>query len=168
MVAFPDRRAGTGLYAFVEAEPPLTEAAARDYIAEALGRTKPPEHLQVTEELPRRPSGEIRSEILQLVAMNQVDLIDNLIASDRERALIQRILADQTGIGEIEFQPSRPLEELGIDSLAVTEAMFRLEDEFGIQMPSTQFPIRTTQDIADLVDRLKREQAAIVSEPRPH
>ena len=59
---------------------------------ENLGHTAH-EHLQVAEELPRRPSGEIRNEILQLVAMNQLDLIDPLIASDRERAVIRGILA---------------------------------------------------------------------------
>jgi len=81
---------------------------------------------------------------------------------------VQRIIADQTGIGTGELQPLRPLEELGIDSLAVTEAMFRLEDEFRIQMPNAQLPIRTIQDIADLVDRLVLERTATVPEPHPH
>src|SRR6266699_963487 len=97
IVAYPDRRSGTGLYAFVDGGPALSEQALRDLIVHG-GGPKPPEHLQVPEELPRRPSGEIRSEILQLVAMNQVDLIDNLIASERERALIQRILADRRNL----------------------------------------------------------------------
>jgi hypothetical protein len=94
IVAYPDRRAGTGLYAFVEGDPALSERVLRDFMAGANG-PKPPEHLQVTEELPRGSGGEVRSEILQLVAMNQIDLIDALIANDRERALIQRILADR-------------------------------------------------------------------------
>jgi hypothetical protein len=93
IVAYPDRRAGTGLYAFVEGASDLTERDLRDLIARA-GGPKAPEHLQIIEELPRRPTGEIRNEILQLVAMNQLDLIDDLIASERERALIQRILAN--------------------------------------------------------------------------
>jgi hypothetical protein len=97
IVAYPDRRAGTGLYAFVEGAPALSERVLRDFMAGG-DRPKPPEHLQVTEELPRQASGEIRSEILQLVAMNQVDLIDALIASDRERLLIQRILADRRNL----------------------------------------------------------------------
>jgi hypothetical protein len=97
IVAYPDRRAGTGLYAFVEGGPALSEHSLRDFVA-AVDGPKPPEHLQVTDELPRRASGEIRGEILQLVAMNQVDLIDALIGSDRERALIQRILADRRNL----------------------------------------------------------------------
>ena len=59
---------------------------------------KPPEHLQVIEEMPRSASGEVRSEILQLVAMNQVDLIDALIASERERSLVARIVAERRNL----------------------------------------------------------------------
>ena len=97
IVAFPDRRAGTGLYAFVEGGPELSEGVLREFIA-AAAAAKPPEHLQVIAELPRRPTGEVRSEILQLVAMNQVDLIDSLIASDAERRLIARIVADRRNL----------------------------------------------------------------------
>jgi hypothetical protein len=101
IVAFPDRRAGTGLYAFVEAAPGLSEQSLRDFMAADATSTdlpKPPEHLQVIERLPRRASGEVRSEILQLVAMNQVDLIDPLIASEQERDLVARILADRRNL----------------------------------------------------------------------
>jgi hypothetical protein len=97
IVAYPDRRAGTGLYAFVEGAPGLSERVLRDFIA-AGDCPKAPEHLQIAEELPRRAGGEIRNEILQLVAMNQLDLIDALIGSERERALIQRILADRRNL----------------------------------------------------------------------
>jgi len=98
VVAFPDRRAGTGLYAFVEAEPPLTERAARDYIAGALGRTKAPEHLQLVAALPRNATGEVRTEILQLIAMNQVDLIDPLLRSDAERHLVDGIVRNRQNL----------------------------------------------------------------------
>jgi AMP-binding enzyme len=102
VVAYPDRRAGTGLYAFVEGAPGLTERSLRDFIAVASPASEPtplpPEHLQVAERLPRAASGEVRSEILQLVAMNQVDLIDTLIASEAERALVARIVADRRNL----------------------------------------------------------------------
>src|SRR5262249_57156444 len=80
VVAYPDRRAGTGLYAFVEGAPGLTEHSLREFIAADTSPASkpaplPPEHLQVAEQLPRAASGEVRSAILQLVAMNQVDLI---------------------------------------------------------------------------------------------
>src|SRR5262245_30797988 len=78
VVAFPDRRVGTGLYAFVEAEG-TSERILQDFVATGLGTGKSPEKLQVVGALPRDAAGLVRSEILQLVAMNQVDLIDPLI-----------------------------------------------------------------------------------------
>ncbi len=101
VVAFPDRRAGTGLYAFVEGGPELTEHGLREFLAaeNAAGPApKLPEHLQVTSALPRAVSGEVRSEILELVAINQVDLIESLIANDDERSLVARIVADRRNL----------------------------------------------------------------------
>jgi acyl-CoA synthetase (AMP-forming)/AMP-acid ligase II len=104
IVAYPDRRAGTGLYAFVEGAAGLSEQSLRDFIAadapprDAHNAPKPPEHLQVIAQMPRRASGEVRSEILQLVAMNQVDLIEGLITDDTERALVGRIVADRRNL----------------------------------------------------------------------
>ena len=73
VVAFPDRRAGTGLYAFVEGDSVLTSPDLREFLATDGKAPQLPEHLQVTDELPRTASGEVRSEILELIAMNQVD-----------------------------------------------------------------------------------------------
>ncbi|TMK14097.1 MAG: serine/threonine protein kinase [Alphaproteobacteria bacterium] len=100
-VAFPDRRVGTGLYAFVEGNPGLTERGLREFLAAETAdkaAPKPPEHLQLTGALPRTAAGEVRSEILELVAMNQVDLIDSLIANDDERSLVARIIADRRNL----------------------------------------------------------------------
>src|SRR5215831_11775470 len=101
VVAFPDRRVGTGLYAFVEGDPGLTERGLHEFLAaETAAKTAPksPEHLQLTGQLPRAVSGEVRSEILELVAMNQVDLIESLIASDDERVVVARIVADRRNL----------------------------------------------------------------------
>jgi len=73
---------------------------------------------------------------------------------------VRRIIADQTGLRVEELEPTRPLEDLGIDSLLVIESMFVIENEFKVQMPDGQMPIRTVQDIADLVDQLVRERDA--------
>ena len=93
VVGYPDRRSGTGLYAFVEAAPAVSERELIAFIADELGTGIAPEQLQVVETLPRRPSGEIRTEILQLVASNQVDLIDPLLATDAERSNVARIVS---------------------------------------------------------------------------
>ncbi len=91
IVAFPDRRAGTGLYAFVEGS-----ADNRELVACA--GPDGPEHLQVVDVLPRDAHGQVRSEILELVAMNQLDLIDPLIKTDAERAIIGRIVSDRRNL----------------------------------------------------------------------
>lgn len=100
IVAYPDRRAGVGLYAFVEGSPGLTEGDLRTFLARDNGRNlpKPPEHLQIIDALPRRPDAEVRNEILQLVASNQIELVDLLIASEQERALVDRILVDRRNL----------------------------------------------------------------------
>jgi AMP-binding enzyme C-terminal domain len=95
IVAFPDRRSGVGLYAFVEADKSVAEDALRPLLADP---PAPPEHVQVIEALPRNKSGAVRSEILQLVAMNQVDLIEPLVASEAERALVARIISERRNL----------------------------------------------------------------------
>jgi hypothetical protein len=91
VVPFPDRRAGTGLYAFVEGN-----ASDRELI-DFLGGNGP-EHLQVVDALPRNSQGEVRSEILELVAMNQLDLIAPLIKTDAERAIVGRIVSERRNL----------------------------------------------------------------------
>ena len=54
--------------------------------------------MQVVESLPRNKQGEIRSEILELVAMNQLDLIDALIHTEAERAIVSRIVSDRRNL----------------------------------------------------------------------
>lgn len=89
IVAFADRRTGVGLYAFVEANAAISESDLRANLASS---PKPPEHLQIVHALPRDGSGQIRNEILQLVAMNQVDLIGPLMQSDADRTFMKDIL----------------------------------------------------------------------------
>lgn len=95
IVAFPDRRTGTGLYAFVEARD-TSDAALLASLAAA--PVAAPERLQIVETLPRRPNGEIRTEILQLVAMNQIDLIDPLITTPAEKDVVTRIVAGRQNL----------------------------------------------------------------------
>src|SRR6516165_10081492 len=91
VVAFPERRTGTGLYAFVETAAPLSERQVEEMVAGCGAR--PPERTQVVDAMPRDPSGRVRAEILQLVAMNQVDLIEPLLRNQGERDIMSRIIA---------------------------------------------------------------------------
>lgn len=73
-------------------------------------------------------------------------------------ATVQKLIAEELDLPVDDLEPARPLEELGIDSLSVVEVMFKLEESFDIEMPDERVPIRTVQDIADLVDRLLHER----------
>lgn len=95
IVAFPDRRTGTGLYAFVEA------AAADDNALTAYLSglaAKAPERLQIVERLPRQPDGSVRTDVLQLIAMNQIDLIDPLLKDEAEKQVVGRIVAGRQNL----------------------------------------------------------------------
>jgi hypothetical protein len=97
VVTFPDRRTGVGLYAFIEA-PGASEPALREFVVSGLGPKKAPEILQVVKALPRDHAGAVRSEILQIVATNQLDLLDPLLTSDAERATLAPIIADRRNL----------------------------------------------------------------------
>jgi hypothetical protein len=97
IVAFADRRTGVGLYAFVEADQTALETQLRGELAAARG-PKPPEHIQVVHALPRDAAGKPRTEILQLVAMNQLDLIEPMMRSDADREFLKDILEQRKNL----------------------------------------------------------------------
>jgi hypothetical protein len=97
IVAFADRRTGVGLYAFVEADRSALEAQLRSELAAVKG-PKPPEHIQVVQVLPRDKAGKPRTEVLQLVAMNQLDLIEPMMANDSDRAFLKDILEQRKNL----------------------------------------------------------------------
>ena len=72
---------------------------------------------------------------------------------------VQELIAKSAEVPIEKLEPSRPLQELDVDSLTVLEVMFDLEEKFKIKMPEERVPVRTVQDIADLVDRVVAEQA---------
>jgi hypothetical protein len=92
VLVYPDRLTGAGLYAFVETKAAVAEDKLQDFIAAAIGRDNAPQFLQVVAVLPRHTGGRVRTDILQLVATNQVDSIDPLITSEAERRIVDAIL----------------------------------------------------------------------------
>ena len=97
IVAFADRRTGVGLYAFVEADTSALEDQLRNELTAARG-PKPPEHIQVVHALPRDTAGKPRTEILQLVAMNQLDLIEPMMKNDADRTFLKDILEQRKNL----------------------------------------------------------------------
>jgi len=97
IVAFPDRRVGVGLYAFVESDQIALETELKSDLA-AAGGPKPPEHIQIVTALPRDASGQPRIELLQLVATNQLDLIETMVTSEPDRAFLKDILESRKNL----------------------------------------------------------------------
>jgi hypothetical protein len=96
VVAFFDRGARNSLYAFVESAALLKEETLRAALTADGDKTVvPPEYIQVVPALPRRENGDVRTEILQLIASNQIDLIDSLVRSDEERQVVATITANR-------------------------------------------------------------------------
>jgi predicted Ser/Thr protein kinase len=97
IVAFADRKTGVGLYAFVEADEVALEKQLRSALSSARG-VRPPEHIQVVHALPRDAAGNPRTEILQLVAMNQLDLIEPLLTNEVDRTFMKDILESRKNL----------------------------------------------------------------------
>jgi acyl carrier protein len=55
-------------------------------------------------------------------------------------------------------QPTARMDQLAIDSLALIEVMFRLEDEFKIDFPQEPGELQTVGDLVTCIDRLAAEQ----------
>jgi len=81
-------------------------------------------------------------------------------------AKIQQLMQQRLGLTEDQLRPAQSLEEIGIDSLAIVEFMFDLEDEFGVRLTDERTPVKTVQDIADMIDRAL-SQAATPTPPPP-
>jgi hypothetical protein len=114
IVAFADRRTGVGLYAFVEADQAALEAQLRNELTAAKG-PKPPEHIQVVRALPRDGAGNLRTEILQLVAMNQLDLIEPMMTSESDRAFMKSILESRKNLRDrFNFEATVPPPSTGV------------------------------------------------------
>lgn len=97
IVAFPDRRVGVGLYAFVESDQAALETQLKGELTAARG-PKPPEHIQIVKALPRDAAGKPRVELLQLVATNQLDMIETMVTSEPDRAFLKNILESRKNL----------------------------------------------------------------------
>lgn len=77
---------------------------------------------------------------------------------------VQALLMANFNLAPEVLQPAATLEDLAIDSLAVIEVMFAIEDEFKVSVPSDaaalQARLKTVGDLVDFVDALIAGQHA--------
>lgn len=70
------------------------------------------------------------------------------------------LFAETFGIAEDKLLPGATLESLGLDSLAVIEFLFQIEDKFGIQIPDQTNPPRTLDEMVQMIEPLMPNRAA--------
>jgi acyl carrier protein len=64
------------------------------------------------------------------------------------------LFAETFGIAEEKLLPGATLESLGLDSLAVIEFLFQIEDQFHIQIPDQANPPSTLDEMVQLIEPL--------------
>ncbi|MEX2128660.1 MAG: serine/threonine protein kinase [Xanthobacteraceae bacterium] len=92
VVAYPTPR-GARLYAFVETAAPLSETDIRAHLASARDPLPDPNLIQISRQLPRSAEGDLREDVLRLVAQNQVDLIAGLSLKGPARRAAAELVA---------------------------------------------------------------------------
>jgi acyl carrier protein len=71
---------------------------------------------------------------------------------------LRAILAQKFEVAPELIDPAARMDQLGIDSLAVIEVIFQIEDEFKISIQSDPGELQTLADLVACVDRLAEEQ----------
>lgn len=72
---------------------------------------------------------------------------------------LRAIIADKFEKTADEVTLDATFESLDIDSLDTFDIIFEAEEKFGIKVPNEQVDIKTVQDVVNLIDRLRAEQA---------
>jgi acyl carrier protein len=78
--------------------------------------------------------------------------------------LIAKILADQFHVEAGKFSPDSVLEDLGLDSLALMEFVFAVEDKLGLRLPEDRLDPRqagiTLAHLSEVIDSYRAEISA--------
>jgi len=66
---------------------------------------------------------------------------------------IRAMIAERFDLPLEQLQPETTMESLGIDSLAVIEFMFEVEDAFKIRLADSREPLKTLSDVYVEIER---------------
>jgi acyl carrier protein len=73
---------------------------------------------------------------------------------------LQDLIQEKYGIEPSALDPHASIRGAGLDSLALVEFLFAVEDRFGISLPDQQTELDTLADLAKVVDGLRATQKA--------
>lgn len=72
---------------------------------------------------------------------------------------LQDLIHEKYGIDPSELDPNTSMREKGLDSLALVEFLFAVEDHFHINLPDVDSNVDTLAELALVVDRVRAAQA---------
>ena len=73
---------------------------------------------------------------------------------------LQELIHTKFGIDPATLDPNASIREKGLDSLAMVEYLFAVEDHFGISISDEYSNIDTLSELAAVVDKLRTAPAA--------
>ncbi len=73
---------------------------------------------------------------------------------------LQQLIQAKYGIEPSALDPKASMRENGIDSLALVEFLFAVEDHFGFAVPDEHAHIDTLADLAAVIDKLRAKRTA--------
>lgn len=73
---------------------------------------------------------------------------------------LQDLIHEKYGIDRAQLDPNTSMRDKGLDSLALVEFLFAVEDHFHINMPDADSSVDTLAQLAAVVDRVRADAAA--------
>lgn len=73
---------------------------------------------------------------------------------------LQNLIQEKYGLDLATLDPQASIRDKGLDSLALVELLFAVEDRFGITMPDADANVDTLGQLAALIDKLVAAKAA--------
>ena len=71
---------------------------------------------------------------------------------------LQKLIQEKYGIDPATLDPDESMRNKGLDSLALVEFLFAVEDHFHIDMPDTDTNVDTLAGLAAMVDKILAEK----------
>ena len=72
---------------------------------------------------------------------------------------LKQLISESFGIDPDTLTPEGLLSDHGLDSLALGELLFSIEDHFDLTLPDARSDIKSLQELATLIDALKAQKA---------
>ena len=78
--------------------------------------------------------------------------------------IVKEILIEELDVAPEKIQLDADLDALDIDSLAVIELLFQVEEKLGVPLPDERVPLKTLGDVVTFLDRLRLQTREIEAE----